>query len=677
MDQQRLTKWIDELPFGKRLNSAVYVYGDSLASIGGELHNFVEQIRARFSIGHCFNIIKFHLTEFKLSFLSYPKFFIEPHPELEEALTVDLAKSKVRRNDYSRSHNPPILHRKETMLEPDHPMWRAFHLLTQAEEEAGLYKETRTIGFRKNWETLLTERGLCYRGHELITCEATDGLEDTDFDAIPIQRHKTAIIRTRLSRPVQTLVEYGLLSKETSFLDYGCGQGDDVERLRHMGYSVFAWDPIYFPDGPKQPVDIVNLGFVLNVIEDTAERVEVLREAFGLTRRLLVVSTLIATSSTAVIGRAYKDGILTNRNTFQKYFRQDELRQYIEDVIEVPPVAVGLGIFYVFRSVEEQQAFLANRNRHEIDWLKLSKGLHPQAKRPQREQKLKRPPKPNIYELHEELLDAFWAGMLDLGRLPLQNEFERYGELLSAVGSLAKARALFTRRFGEDTLRKASELRRNDLLVYMALSNFQKPVPFKHLPESLKADVKIFLGGYKKGLEETLSLLFAAGKPETITRLCDETSSGYLTRKALFVHRSLLPLLHPILRIYVGCAELLAGDLRQIDIIKLHKASGKVSLLRYDDFENKPLPELVERIKVNLRQQSVDVFDHRSSERQEVLYFKERYVALEHPDRETWESFGIKLQELGFDLSAGYGPTKQELLAVLDTNLISEFFPDD
>ena len=147
---------------------------------------------------------------------------------------------------------------------------------------------------------------------------------------------------------------------------------------------LMAGTPSTPPTAPDAEADIVNLGFVLNVIEDAAERLEVLREAFGLTRRLLVVSTLIATSSTAVIGRAYKDGILTNRNTFQKYFRQDELRQYIEDVIEVPPVAVGLGIFYVFRSVEEQQAFLANRNRHGIDWLKLSKRLQPPAKRPQR-----------------------------------------------------------------------------------------------------------------------------------------------------------------------------------------------------------------------------------------------------------------------------------------------------
>ena len=674
MAQDDLARRIKSFPAGKRVRNSLYIHLECIATYDTDLALIVEKLRVRYSIGSRFNVLKAADGGQRISFLEYADFFTNPHPRLLESITIDLARDKVGRRYYANSKNPPILHRKETLVGPKHvsyPLWKA---MTEEEESAGLYENPETIGFKGNWDSLLSKKGLAYDGHHLIrTGPEKDPVHNKQ--APEVHRHKTAIKRYGFSRPIQTILEYSMLNQGQSLLDYGCGKGDDVKQLKALGHNAYGWDPIHPSDGSKMPADIVNLGFVLNVIEDAAERLEVLREAFGLTRRLLVVSTLIATSSTAVIGRAYKDGILTNRNTFQKYFRQDELRQYIEDVIEVPPVAVGLGIFYVFRSVEEQQAFLANRNRHGIDWLKLSKRLHPQAKRPQREQKVKRPPKPDIYELHEELLDAFWARMLDLGRLPLQNEFERYEELLSAVGSLAKARALFTRRFGEDTLRNASDLRRNDLLVYMALSSFKKPVPFKHLPESLKADVKTFLGGYKKGLEESLSLLFAAGKPETITRLCDETSFGYLTRKALFIHRSLMPLLHPILRIYVGCAELLAGDLRQIDIIKLHKASGKVSLLRYDDFENKPLPELVERIKVNLRQQSVDVFDHQSSERLEILYFKERYVALEHPDRETWESFSFKLQELGFDVSAGYGPTKQELLAVLDANLISEFFP--
>jgi hypothetical protein len=69
----------------------------------------------------------------------------------------------------------------------------------------------------------------------------------------------------------------------------------------------------------------------------------------------------------------------------------------------------------------------------------------------------------------------------------------------------------------------------------------------------------------------------------------------------------------------------LFGDVAQADVIKLHKASGKVTFLLYDDFEGKPLPQLRQRIKVNLRTRWVQVFDH-SAEGQ-LLYFKERLLS--------------------------------------------------
>lgn len=673
MTRETYAELLSDLTLGKRLNNAVYLHLQALESCSNAIRGFVEEIRNHARVGSEYNVVKFSLFELRVSFLSYPDFFERPHPQLWSSISVNLATRKIRRHDYQRSHNPPILHRKETLLGPAHPLANEFKALTAEEEAEGLYSDTKIIGFKMNWESLLAAKGLSYAGHKLVRVQLQAAPKEEG--AVEVLRHKTAIARYKFSRPIQTILEHDLLTEAVSLLDYGCGQGDDVNRLKEMGFAVSAWDPVYNPSGPKEPADIVNLGFVLNVIEDPAERTGVLHEAYELSKKLLVVSTLVASSSTPMMGRPYKDGILTNRNTFQKYFRQEELRQYIEDVLEIPPVAVGLGIFYVFRSIEEQQAFLSGRSRHEIDWLKISKRLQPSSIRSERRELAKRPPKPDLYALHQEILDAFWTRMLYLGRLPLPNEFERYDELHDTVGSPGRARALFIRRFGKDTLQNAFELRRNDLLVYIALSSFKKPVPFKHLPESIKADVKTFLGGYKKGSEEGVSLLFAAGNPEIITRLCDETSFGYLNKQALFIHRSLLPDLHPILRIYVGCAELLAGDLRGYDLIKLHKRSGKVTLLRYDNFEDHPLPELIERIKVSLKKQSVDIYDHASIERQELLYFKERYVALEHPDRVTWESFSVKLQELGLDLSTDFGPSKQELLAVLDASLISEFFP--
>lgn len=657
MNHDDYIRLLSELPLGKRLNDAIYIHVDSLLGCCDRLRDFVEEIRNRARVDSAFNVIKFSLSGFRISFLLYAAFFENPHPELRSSTSVNLTTGKARKHDYQHSSNPPILHRKEALLDPAHPLINEFKALTAEEEAVGLYADPKVIGFKMNWESLLASKGLGYSGHELIRT-GTQGASEEER-SIEVQRHKTAIARYRLSRPIQTVIEYGLLTESMSLLDYGCGQGDDVNRLKQMGFTVSAWDPVYHPDGSKRPADIVNLGFVLNVIEDPIERTAVLHEAYELSKKLLVISTLIATSSTPMMGRPYKDGILTSRNTFQKYFRQDELERFIEDVLDTSAVAAGLGIFYVFRSPSDQQEFLANRNKRTINWVDISRRIRPpKVERPRQR-------KPEIYERNAELLDSFWSKMLELGRVPTKNEFDRYDDLRKEVGSTNKAKGLFVQRFGEETLSRAFELRRNDLQVYLALSNFRKQVPFKHLPDGLRIDIKTFLGGYKSAAEESQLLLFSAGNPEVITKLCEDTAFGFLDQQALYIHGSLVQELHPVLRIYVGCAEVLYGDLRDVDIIKIHKRSGKVSLLKYDDFEGKPLPELQERIKVNLRRQSIEVFDHRSVDKQEMLYFKERYVAKDHPKRAMWEEFSKRLHDTGLDLSTGYGPSKQELLPLL------------
>ena len=115
----------------------------------------------------------------------------------------------------------------------------------------------------------------------------------------------------------------------------------------------------------------------------------------------------------------------------------------------------------------------------------------------------------------------------------------------------------------------------------------------------------------------------------------------------------------------MGCAELLYGDLQQVDVLKLHKRSGKITLLVYDDFEDHSLPILQTRIKVNLRTQTIDIFDHQALRQQQLLYFKERYVAADHPRRAEWQRFSEKLRALGLDESMGFGPSKDELLQIL------------
>jgi len=122
-----------------------------------------------------------------------------------------------------------------------------------------------------------------------------------------IERHKAAITRNNLSRPVRLALEAGLFSPGTTF-DYGCGYGSDtrIARLyqRRMGSLL--------PDNSCTPADVVNLGYVINVIENPAERREALIKAWELTRKvLLVAQVLIDDSSRGQV--AYGDGIITSR----------------------------------------------------------------------------------------------------------------------------------------------------------------------------------------------------------------------------------------------------------------------------------------------------------------------------------------------------------------------------
>ena len=84
--------------------------------------------------------------------------------------------------------------------------------------------------------------------------------------------HKTAMRRIALSRPVARALEDGLITKSRTFFDYGCGRAGDVIRLSQLGFDVSGWDPAYFPDEERVPSNVVNLGYVINVIEDFEER---------------------------------------------------------------------------------------------------------------------------------------------------------------------------------------------------------------------------------------------------------------------------------------------------------------------------------------------------------------------------------------------------------------------
>lgn len=608
MDFTAYKDLVKQLKIGKKLPDSTYVHISALGKIDAKLADFTNRIAKALKIEDgSWNIAKFYRGDFKIALLNYPRFDSYAYPELQTSYTIDLNKLTLRPASYAESKNPPILHRKETFLAPDDPRIDPFSQFTKEGEEIGLYENSRSIGFRNNWLRLIRSKG--YELDEAGKLRPLETIKQTlvvDENPESIDRHKTAIDRNHLSKPMQVLARHGYFDGEPSILDYGCGKGDDVRELEAHGIDIIGWDPVHAPEVDKQKSDIVNLGFVLNVIEEREERSETLENAWSYAQKILVVSVMIAGESVISKFKPYKDGVLTSRNTFQKYYAQSEIKYYIESVLDEEVIPLSQGIFAVFKDKQEQQHFLLERQHIKRAW--QQKTVREIAD--SRGQSLDK----NIVSKNEALFNDFWHTTLDLGRIPANDEFDFSEELRRIAGSHAKAFNALLEIHGNETFTQAESQRRDDLLVYFALGLFAKRQTQSKMPNSLKRDIKAFFNNMTNATDEARELLFSVGDTEVIEDAaikayaqfkCGEFNEGhsYIFRKELLSDAP------KELRVYVGCATQLYGDLDEIQLIKVHFTSGKVTLLGYKDWES-DTPLLIERIKIKMREQDVDFFDY-------------------------------------------------------------------
>ena len=432
-----------------------------------------------------------------------------------------------------------------------------------------------------------------------------------------IARHKTAIRRHDLSLPVKCLLRDSLINTATSVFDYGCGHGENIELLNSQNIKSRGWDPAFRADEPQVPSDVVNLGYVINVIEDVEERSQALRKAWDLAHQVLAVSAQIQVNGRGNSHIEFGDGIVTKLGTFQKYFTQSELKEYIEAELGAEAIPAALGIYYVFKDEELQQQYLASRYRRRS------------AAPRKRISEIR-------FEEHKDLLEPLMAAIADFGRLPEGDEFERSSEVRDIFGSLKRAFALIKRVTGAEEWETIHERRTEDLLVYLALSRFRKRPPLRKLPCRLQVDIRTFFGSYKNACEQADDLLFQAGDPDAIDEACKRSPIGKLLPNSLYVHESALESLEPILRVYEGCARAYLGEIEDTNIVKLHRISGKVSYLAYPEFEKDPHPALLRSVKLNLRSRELDCYDFSESDNPPILHRKETFLPRDHPLREKF-----------------------------------------
>lgn len=288
--------------------------------------------------------------------------------------------------------------------------------------------------------------------------------------------------------------------------------------------------------------------------------------AFNLTHQIVVVSAMLFNQN-ALKGQAFNDGIITQRNTFQKYFTQNELKDFIVETLETNAIPVAPGIFFIFKNQDAEQRFLLGRQRSQRNAILPSQRPH-SVKQP----KLSRNEKK--YLTYKHLIDPLWHQMLELGRLPDKTEVGSLIELTQAFGSINKAIRFTLDNHDEELFEHARKRKIEDLITYFALQAFSKRKPYKHLEAGLQKDIKAFFGDYENAVITAKSILFKISDTALISDACQKATEqglGHLDEgEALHLHTRFVNELPALLRIYIGCATMLYGDIEQTDLIKIH-----------------------------------------------------------------------------------------------------------
>lgn len=432
-------------------------------------------------------------------------------------------------------------------------------------------------------------------------------------------RARTALARVALSRPMRLAIDNGLIAPEvTTVLDYGCGRGGDIERLTAAGVSCNGWDPFHCPDGNLEPSDVVNLGYVVNVIEELEEREEVLRRAWAFARCALVVSARLEGESAALQEeKRFRDGVRTTIGSFQKLYSQGELRVWIESTLHVRPVAAAPGVFIVFRHPALEQEWRLRRVRHSRRVAPISREL---------------------LARHDDLIRPVVQFFTDRGRLPRGNELVNRRAIEEQFGTLRSAFAVVRRVTGDERWDRIRDECSQDLLVFVALSRFDGTLRPKDLPEEIRLDIRDLFGSHAAAVRQADRVLGELANSNRVKAAAFASSAGKRARGALYVHMDALTGLPPILRILEGAARRLIGEVAPSTVVKLHLDQPTVSYLEFPDFDSTPHPELRRGFIVHVDHLRCDMHDYSNRADRPILHRKELFLAQADPRRKRFEA---------------------------------------
>lgn len=425
-----------------------------------------------------------------------------------------------------------------------------------------------------------------------------------DPEAWGSQRQRTAIGRSALSAPVRQALSDGLFQSNPSVLDYGCGRGQDIARLRQLGHEAVGWDPHFASEVPLGCSELVFLTYVLNVIEDPRERQEALSNAWRHCTGVLAVSVRLTWDKRQVTGISMGDGTLTSRETFQHLYAISELRQLVSEATGVNVVSPRPGTVYAFRSAQHRLKYLARE-------VAADGSLDRQSS--------------------ASAIGALLTFARRHGRAPKFEEMPEVHLPELSILSSHQVRRLISTSLSPDEVKSGARRATLDTILFLAMALFEGRGKLADMPLTIQEDVRANFASYRLACQRADRLLTKL-RDDTYLRGAMRNSVGKLTPTALYVHSSAVVQMPILLRLYEHCGAVAAGRPASWNILKLNHSGRRVAWSAYPEFETDPHPRLTWTYSANLGTLEADMQDFSARQNRPLLHRKHEFLAADHPD---------------------------------------------
>lgn len=299
LDAPIMQALVKQIKVGKRVGGDIYFHRDAISTLAPQMQSMLSSLIQQYAPNTPFDILKISPKALTLSLLSSPSFFESSYPTVQASQTISFKQAPPTSTmaRYDERTSPPIYHRTETFLPPQHPRYAELAGRTKRAEELGLYQgEMQKLGNQAAWDEWLAEQGFSEKDGSIVPLEETyqpplrrfsssqpsSGVVMPGRERLPelppgysIEQELEKIEYAKSTSRKGKLADQALVPRVVAqmvpvgarILDFGAGKYQiHANKLRDMGHDVTAHDfSDVNPDALNRQYDVVYASNVLNV----------------------------------------------------------------------------------------------------------------------------------------------------------------------------------------------------------------------------------------------------------------------------------------------------------------------------------------------------------------------------------------------------------------------------